>query len=123
MRRLVAPAFAMAACATRQAPEVPNFVVFFTDLSAQLDDSAKQTVIQAAHGAADRPDAGVTVVGYAAANPGASRALALARARVVTDALRDAGLDPGRIRAHGKDPVEYALDPVQARRVVASIGP
>lgn len=131
MRRLVAPALAlaatlaMAACAMRQSPEAQKFVVFFTDFSAQLDDAAKQTVARAAHSAGDHPDAGVYVVGYAAADnsPAANRALSVARAHVVADALRDAGVPPGRIRTHGKGPIEYALDPLQARRVVVSIEP
>ena len=125
MRRLVVLCLVslVAGCGLLHPHESTRFVVFFTDFSAQLDTAARATIAQAATSAAEHPFAGVTVTGFAAAdNSSANRALSVARAHVVSDALRDAGVDPSRIRPRGKGPVEYALDPLQARRVEINIG-
>ena len=113
----------LAGCGLLHPHESTRFVVFFTDFSAQLDGPARETIAQASKSAGDHPFASVTVSGFAAADSSsANQALSLARAHVVSDALRDAGVDPQRIRPRGKGPVEYALDPVQARRVEITIG-
>ncbi len=131
MRRRAVTAFLMlglplvAACGMLYPSESRTFVVFFTDLSAQLDGSAQETVTHAAKSANDHPAATVYVSGYSAADTSlpTNFALSATRAHVVADALRKAGVDGSRIRPSGKGPVNYALDPVQARRVDISIAP
>ena len=99
-------------------PEMPSYVVFFTPFSADLDDSAKSVVTDAAQAAKTVPGRKVLVAGYAD-RVGASdtnQTLTKLRAQVVADGLVAAGIDRGRIVLQPKGSVGNEPG-VESRRV------
>ena len=117
----------MTACTPAPSPstaDVPNYVVFFTPWSADLDDAAQSVVLNAARAAQAAPGQSVLVEGYADFTVGstqANRDLTRVRAQHVADSLAQHGVAAGRIQlrprtASGGDPG------VESRRVVIAIG-
>ena len=114
---------AMAACTAAPAtPEPPDYVVFFTPVSAELDDAARSVVADASSAAKRFPDRRVVVSGYATriGPPDTVETLSKLRAQVVTDGLAANGVDRGRIvlrprGASGGDPG------IESRRVAIEI--
>lgn len=119
---------ALAACtatqtAVRAAP-VPNYVVFFQEWSAGLDQPALQTIATAAAAAAKNPTAPVNVTGYAdpLGSKQANIYLSETRAQVVIDQLTADGVAPERTHLHAAGITNYSLTSQESRRVVITIG-
>ena len=106
-------------CAARET-EAPNpvAVVFFTEDSVGLDAAAEAVIARAA-AAAQRQDASVRVLGFAAppGSVGFNRALSDARARNVADSLRARGVQAERIRVEPRGAVAFEAMPTESRRV------
>ncbi len=113
----------LAACTTAPAgPEEPSFVVFFTPLSAELDEAAQGVVADAGRAAQARPGRRVVVAGYAnrIGSADADQTLSKLRAQVVADRLAAQGVAPGRIALRPKGSV--GGDPgIESRRVEIDI--
>lgn len=115
----------LAACQTGgTAPQEPVRVVFFTEDSAALGDSALAVVADAAALAKASPDAPVRVLGFAgpAGSRGFNRALSDARARNVADTLVAQGIPMARIRITPRGPVPFEMMPTESRRVEIRVG-
>ncbi len=129
MRRLAAAALlliaSLGACTTPAGPAASQkVVIYFQEWSANLDAAAKSSISNAAEVAKANPTQSVTVIGFAAADDNSRQAnlsLSQTRAQVVVDQLKQDGVDGGRIKTAAKGPTEYALSPVEARRVEISI--
>lgn len=121
---LLTSLLALGGCTRLFGPEVPRYVIFFEPFSANLDDTARDSIKAAAAHAKAHPEARIYVSGYASADndPQANRSLSVTRARVVAMALQENGIDRSRLRPKGEGQVEVALDPVEGRRVEISIG-
>lgn len=93
--------------------------VFFDPYSAALGGDALAGLREIAERAIANPRARLLVVGYASprGTDEAGRLLARLRARVVADALAEAGVAPHRIRVTGRGPTAPALADVESRRV------
>lgn len=77
----------------------PRAIVYFTNWSAALDDTARSVIAAAAANITAAKAARVDVVGYADSDgsPKANMFLTEARAQQVIDALAAAGVDPHRL--------------------------
>lgn len=101
-----------------------QFVVFFSEWSAALDESATR-VVQAAVAAAGASPAEAIVVTGTADAVGSARANTLVsalRAEQVFDALVAAGVAPGRIERRALGGTDYVISAQEARRVTIAIG-
>ncbi len=105
-----------AGCGERAA--APRFVIFFTEFSTALDDSAKGSVAAAAKWAQLHPGP-VVVAGYADPTPAPQTAtdLSRARAQVVYEQLVRDGVPPTRISREAKGSTDYTLSSQESRRV------
>ena len=111
-------------CATREVEmSNPVAVVFFREDSVGLDDDAEVVITRAA-AAAQRQDASVRVLGFAAppGSAGFNRALSDARARNVADGLRAKGVRAERIRVEPRGAVAFEAIPTESRRVEIVVG-
>jgi outer membrane protein OmpA-like peptidoglycan-associated protein len=108
----------------RAADPPHRYVVFFQEWSAALDDPAQTVISQAADWLKSHPDDPVRVSGFASTigSREANVLLADLRAQVVVDQLMSDGLDARRISQRGHGPVQFALTPVESRRVEISVG-
>jgi len=104
-------------------PPAQSFVVYFSEWSAAMDDSAQAIVTHAADYAKEHPRAAVAVNGFASTigSRKANDLLADLRAQVVVDQLVTDGIQENRIRQRGHGPKQYALTPQESRRVEVSI--
>ncbi len=112
-----------AACATAPAePQEPSYIVFFTPLSAELDEAGLGVVADAGRAAQAAPGHRVVVAGYAnrIGSADADRTLSKLRAQVVADRLAMQGVDRGRIALRPKGSVGGDPD-IESRRVVIEI--
>ena len=115
----MALALAASACAPMSAGAPgPDFLVFYTPFSANLDGDATRIVAEAAQAALAEPARRIFVIGYAdnLGSPEANRTLTRLRAQVVRDTLAADGVPVSRIvlqprGARGGDPG------VESRRV------
>lgn len=126
MRRLLLSAVLTAAtvAAAHAADPARHVVVFFQSWSAKLDDPALQSLRNAADWAKRHPDQSLVVIGYASTvgSAAANKDLSRLRAQIVADTLAADGVPPDRIRRQSKGAVDYAMDPLEARRVEVSLG-
>ncbi|HTU52748.1 MAG TPA: OmpA family protein [Acetobacteraceae bacterium] len=101
-----------------------NYVIFFQEWSAGLDQPALKTIALAAAAAAKNPAAPVTVTGYAdpLGSVQANIYLTETRAQVVTDQLTADGVSPARIHQHAAGKVPYTLTSQESRRVIIAVG-
>ena len=101
----------------------PVAVVFFTEDSVGLDDAAEAVIARAA-AAAQRQEAPVRVLGFAAppGSAGFNQALSDARARNVADGLRAKGVRAERIRVEPRGAVAFEAVPTESRRVEIVVG-
>lgn len=99
-------------------PTQPGYLVFFTEHSASIDQTAAGTIGQAAAAAKASPGAPVVVLGYtdSAGNASADVVLSQARAQGVADALKADGVEPSRISIQARGQTHE--DPGQASRRV-----
>lgn len=113
----------LAACtAAPTAPQEPSYIVFFTPLSAELDEAAMGVVADAGRAAQAKPGRRVVVAGYAnrIGLTDADQTLSKLRAQVVADRLAAQGVAPGRIALRPKGSV--GGDPgIESRRVEIDI--
>ncbi len=117
------PAAAVAPSAPATGPG-RAFPVFFESWSANLDDPARQGLVEAARLARDNPRVPLLVTGFAspAGSGEANRLLSQLRARIVADALIENGVAANRIRIayRGATPGFEALE---SRRVEVRVDP
>ena len=102
----------------------PDYVVFFTPFSADLDDGAKGVIADAGHAAQTASGHRVVVAGYADQAAGGSSAvnqtLSKLRTQVVADGLVAQGVDRRRIVLRPKGAI--GGDPgLESRRVAIEI--
>lgn len=99
-------------------PPIPGYVVFFTPVSADMDDSARTIVTEAAQAAQTVPGRKVVVAGYAdrIGTAAANQTLTKLRAQVVADGLVAAGVDRRRIVLQPKGSVGNEPG-IESRRV------
>ena len=115
----------MAGCAIRPPlSEQPPRIVFFSEDSAGLDESASAVVSDAAALAKDYPAAQVRVLGYADPDGGPeyNKALSGARAEHVAAMLKEKGVAAERITIGARGPVPFELAPIESRRVEIKLG-
>jgi len=108
---------APAACAFFE-PAQPQYLVYFTERSAELDTAARGVVANAARQAQQHPAAKVDVVGYtdSAGSPQADVVLSQRRAEVVAEALAADGVATSRLVRLGRG--QTGADPGLASRRV-----
>jgi outer membrane protein OmpA-like peptidoglycan-associated protein len=104
-------------------PAPQSFVVYFSEWSAALDDSANGIVGHAADFAKEHPHATIAVNGFASTvgSRKANDLLADLRAQVVVDQLLADSVPASRIHQRGHGPKQYALTPQESRRVEISV--
>jgi outer membrane protein OmpA-like peptidoglycan-associated protein len=80
--------------------EIPRFLVYFDEFSANLSDEAKATIADAAKRARDTGAKGIVVQARASATgkPETNKYLAQTRSSIVTDQLEDDGIARTMIR-------------------------
>ena len=125
MRWLFVSAVLLAAAGAAGAGEpARHVVVFFSSWSARLDDQAMKSVQSAADWAKQHSDQSLAVIGYASTvgSTTANQDLSRLRAQVVADTLVADGVPLDRIKRESKGPVDYSLDPLEARRVEIALG-
>ncbi len=130
MRRHLLAALAalpvLAACSLlpRDLADEPARVVFFTEDSAALDESARGVVANAAALSKEFPTQPVLVLGFADPDGGRAynRALSEARAEAVAEQLRQNGVEPQRIVVSPRGPVPFEMMPLESRRVEIRVG-
>lgn len=102
-----------------QGPAGRKFVIYFQEWSADIDETARGVIIDAAQHALSVPRTAVQVTGFA--DPiGSRRANALLselRAQRVVDMLGENGVSQTRTQFSGKGSVPFALSTQEARRV------
>lgn len=122
MRRLVALGAMLAGVSACAAPARPDYVVFFTAFSSNLDPLALGIVSEAAGAAATVPGR-ILVEGYA--YPAGSRqedvVLSNLRAQRVADALVQDGVPRARIQVQPRG-ATAGTPAVESRRVVIELG-
>jgi outer membrane protein OmpA-like peptidoglycan-associated protein len=101
-----------------------RFVVYFSEWSAALDDSARAVIADAATLAKARPHAVVDIVGFAdpSASKQASILLSELRAQRVADLLQHGGVSVSRIHPIGRGSVRFAMIAQESRRVEIAVG-
>jgi len=99
-------------------------IVFFTADSAQLDDTAKNVIADAAVAAQRSPGTPVVVAGFAdpSGGPTYNRTLSDARAQMVAETLRNAGVVSSRISVQPRGPVKPEGYATESRRVEIRLG-
>lgn len=127
-RRLAVLALALAGIAACSAAPTerlgPDYIVFFTPFSADLDDGAKSVIAEASQAAQTASGHRIVVAGYAdraaGGSPAVNQTLSKLRTQVVADGLAAQGVDRGRIVLRPKGSV--GGDPgVESRRVAIEI--
>lgn len=101
-----------------------NFVIFFPEWSAAIDDAAQRVIAAAAKVAAINPTDPVTVTGFADPT-GSARSNALVsalRAEQVYSALVDAGVAGERIQRVALGGTDFVFTPQESRRVTIAVG-
>ncbi|MBE9606570.1 OmpA family protein [Acetobacteraceae bacterium H6797] len=114
-----------AGCAMRPpVSELPPRIVFFSEDSSGLDESAAAVVSDAAALAKEYPNAPVRVLGYADPDggPDYNKALSRARAERVATMLKEKGVAAERITIGARGPVPFELAPIESRRVEIKLG-
>ena len=98
---------------------VPARVVFFTEDSDTLDESARAIVQGAADSAKRYSNVRVNVFGYAGPAGGVAfnRTLSAARAQHVADLLKQYGVAGDRVFVIARGPVPFEMAPIESRRV------
>lgn len=126
MRRIGLVLMACFVLAQAHAADMParKFVVFFQQWSAALSVSAQRVIGQASDFAKAHPGEIVHVRAFAdpKGSHKASVLLSDLRAQVVMDRLQKDGVPDRRLIGRGHGPVQYALTPLESRRVEISIG-
>ena len=104
-------------------PSHPQYEVFFTKGSAELDGPARDVIANAAQQAQQYPAMPVTVIGYTdrVGSPQADVILSQKRAQTVADALVAAGVPTSRVARQGRGPTGGDPD-LANRRVEIKIG-
>jgi outer membrane protein OmpA-like peptidoglycan-associated protein len=104
-------------------PPAQNFVVFFQEWSAAIDEPAQTVISHAAEWVKSHPGNVAHVNGFASTigSRQANVLLADLRAQVVVDQLLADGVDPRRVQQRGHGPVRFALTAQESRRVEISI--
>lgn len=117
-------ALSVAGCTTTGSDR-DKFVVFFTTGSTQLESAAANTVAAAAADARTKHSSSIEVEGYAAAhgNLSADEMLAMQRAKLVADTLRQDGVGSAVIHQTAHAPKNDAEAAVAARRVMIDVDP
>jgi outer membrane protein OmpA-like peptidoglycan-associated protein len=104
-------------------PTTPNYVVFFQEWSAKLDDAAQAVISHAADYAKAHPGFPVHVNAFA--DPTGSRKanilLTDLRAQIVMDQMQADGISERRLIGRGHGSVHFALTSQESRRVEISI--
>ncbi len=120
---LTALVLALGACAVFEGPSA-RYVVFYTEFSAKLDDSAHAVVAAAAAFANRHPEQPVVVSGFAdpVGSVEANRDLSRTRAQVVADDMVASGVGVGRIRVLARGEVPFAGSSQESRRVGIVVG-
>ena len=116
----------LGACATLTPKgQGQSYVIFFEPFSAALDENAMGSIKAAAAKAQENATIPVTVAGYASpiGSAAANKDLAKTRAQVVYDGLINSGVPAARLKRKALGEVDYALDPIESRRVEISVGP
>ncbi|GAN63950.1 OmpA family protein [Acetobacter indonesiensis] len=106
----------LAGCAT----EPPRkYIVFFSNSSVELDDSARSVISEVSAKAQRHPSRVVQVEGYATAGNdlSADSLLAVQRAKLVAQQLHDDGVSGDRIRQTPRAPSTTEASAVGSRRV------
>ena len=122
MRRLLPLLMLGLLAGTARAQPAPNYVVFFQEWSAALDNAAQGVITQAAGFAKAHPQNRVQITGFADTT-GSHRAnilLSELRAQMVEDQLVSDGIDARRIRLSAVGSIPSAMSTQQARRVTVS---
>lgn len=107
----------LAACASQPGRK---YVVFFSNQSVELNDTARNVIAEAARKAESNPGSIVQVEGYAGAGGGdlsADALIAIQRAKLVAATLHDDGVSGDRIRQTPRAPSNGEGMTVGARRV------
>jgi outer membrane protein OmpA-like peptidoglycan-associated protein len=102
------------------APEPQRqFVVFFQDWSADLDDPSRQVLIHLTDLAKAAPAQTIIVTGFAdpTGSPRANALISALRAERVSDFLVTLGVPVDKIETHAVGGVDYALSSQESRRV------
>ena len=101
-----------------------NFVVFFQEWSAAIDDPALMVIAQAAQWVKAHPGDVARINGFASPTGSKQANILLSdlRAQVVVDQLISDGVDAGRLRQRGHGSVQFALSAQESRRVEIAIG-
>ncbi len=126
MRRLVGllALVCLAGCVAPAPGPAQKYLVFFSEWSASISDTAKETIKAAADTAIANPTLPVTVAGFADPTGSAQANIDISRLRgqVVSDQLVADGVDPARIvhSAHGA--TDFTLTSQESRRVDIGIG-
>jgi outer membrane protein OmpA-like peptidoglycan-associated protein len=111
----------LAGCAAlRGSPESePVRIVFFNEDSDTMQDDGRAVVAAAAEATRRYGDVRVNVFGYAGPAGGVAfnRTLSEARARHVSEVLRQNGVPAERVFILGRGPVPFELAPIESRRV------
>jgi outer membrane protein OmpA-like peptidoglycan-associated protein len=114
----------LAGCAAPAPGPSQKFLVFFTEWSANISDTARETIKAAADAANQKPTVPITVAGFADPTGSAQANIDISRLRqqVVSDQLVADGVDPTRIvhSAHGA--TDFTLTSQESRRVDIGIG-
>ncbi len=115
----------IAACSATPAERLgPDYVVFFTPFSADLDESAKSVIADASQAVQAASARRIVVAGYAdraaGGSPTVNQTLSKLRTQVVADGLVVQGVDRGRIVLRPRGAI--GGDPgVESRRVAIEI--
>ena len=121
---VLAPLLIIAACTGPAVDAPPKSVVFFTNLSAELDSGANAAIGTFAQDAMANPRRSILVEGYADRSSGsmaANRTLSELRAQVVADALAQRGVDRSRMTMRPRSPT--GTEPgLESRRVELEFG-
>lgn len=106
----------LGACASQPARK---YVVFFSNQSVELNDTARNVIAEAARKAQNHPGSIVQVEGYAAAGGdlSADALIAIQRAKLVAETLHEDGVSGDRIRQTPRAPSSGEGMTVGARRV------
>jgi outer membrane protein OmpA-like peptidoglycan-associated protein len=124
MRKLVIGLLLLVAACANQHPGTHRQLVYFTEWSAKLDETAQAAVTASADFVKQHPAGVISVIGYADPE-GSSQAnldLSRARAQMVVDALIAAGVPAERIRRDAKGETAYVQNSLESRRVEIVFG-
>jgi len=122
MRRLAPLLLFCLFAGSAYAQTTPNYVIFFQEWSAALDDSAQGVITQAANWAKAHPGSRVVVTGFAdtTGSQKANLLLSELRAQMVVDQLTADGVTEQRMRPVGRGSVKSAFNMQESRRVQVS---